>query len=95
MFICLYVINEKNLTGHYLFDFCSKIIISFYPCVNSTDNNHCKSKDDIDYYLNNTYASMFLQIITIDENQIPMTRTYIENPYTTVTNILLQISKFF
>ena len=47
--------------------------------------NHCKSKDIIDYYLNNTYVSMFLQSLTIDEKQIPMTRTYIENPYTTAS----------
>ena len=82
---CLYDINKKNLTGHYVFDLYSKIIISFYPCVNNTENNNnCKSKDIIDYYLNNSYASIFIQSITIDENQIPMTRTYIEKPFTTV-----------
>ena len=82
---CLYDIDKKNLTGHFVFDHYSKIIISFYPCINSTENNnHCKSQDIIDYYLNNTYFSMILQSITIDEDQIPMTETYIENPYTTV-----------
>ena len=96
---CLYDIDKKNLTGSYVFDYYSQIIISFYPCVNSSENNnHCKSKNIIDYYLNNTYVSMFLQSITIDQKQIPMTRTYIENPYTTISQysfkdyqILLQI----
>ena len=83
---CLYDIDKKNLTGHFVFGHYSKIIISFYPCVNTTENNnHCKPKNIIDYYLNNTYVSMLLQSITIDENQIPMTRTYIENPFTTVS----------
>ena len=82
---CLYDIDKKNLTGHFVFDHYNKIIISFYPCVNSTENNyHCKPKNIIDYYLNNTYVSMLLQSITVNEDQIPMTRTYIENPYTTV-----------
>ena len=83
---CLYDINKNNLTGHFVFGHYSKIIISFYPCVNSTENNnHCKPKNIIDYYLNNTYVSMLLQSITIDDNHIPMTRTYIENPFTTVS----------
>ena len=83
---CLYDINKKNLTGHFVFDHYNKIIISFYKCVNTTENNnHCKPKEIIDYYLNNTYFSMLLTGITIDETQIPMTRTYIENPFTTVS----------
>ena len=83
---CLYGINNKNLTGHFVFDHYSKIRIAFYPCVNSTENNnHCKPKNIIDYYLNNTYASMLLQSITIDENKIPMTKIYIENPFTIVS----------
>ena len=82
---CLYDINKKNLTGNFIFDHYSKIVISFYPCINNTENNnHCKPKNIIDYYLNNTYVGMYLQSSTIDENQIPMTRTYIESPYTTI-----------
>ena len=82
---CLYDINNKNLTGNFIFDYYSEIVISFYPCVNSTENNnHCKSRDIIDYYLNSTFVGMFLKSITIDEKQILMTRDYIENPYTTV-----------
>ena len=83
---CLYDIDKKNLTGHFVFDYYSKIIISFYKCVNTTENNnHCKPKEIIDYYLNNTYMSMILQSITIDETQIPITRAYVENPFTTVS----------
>ena len=82
---CLYDINKKNLTGHFIFDHYSEIVISFYPCINSTENNnHCKSKDIINYYLNSTYVGLFLKSITIDEKQIPMTRDYLENPFTTV-----------
>ena len=83
---CLYGIDKKNLSGHFVFDHYSKIKISFYRCVNSTENNnHCKSKNIIDYYLNNSYFSMLLQSITIDQNQIPMTRNYIENPFTIIS----------
>ena len=82
---CLYDINKKNLTGNFAFDHYSRIIISFYPCINSTENNnHCKSKNIIDYYLNTTYVGVILQSITVDEKQIPMTRNYIETPFTTV-----------
>ena len=82
---CLYDINKKNLTGNFAFDHYSRIIISFYPCINSTENNnHCKSQNIIDYYLNTTYVGVILQSITVDEKQIPMTRNYIETPFTTV-----------
>ena len=82
---CLYDINKIDLIGHFIFDQYSQIVISFYPCVNSTENNnHCKSKNIIDYYLNSTYVGMFLKSITIDEKQIPMTIDYLENPFTTV-----------
>ena len=81
---CLYDMDKRNLTGHFVFDQYSQILISFYPCVNNTENNyHCKPKKIIDYYLNNTYFGLFLQSITIDENLIPMTRTYIEDLYST------------
>ena len=82
---CLYDIDKKNLTGHFNFNYYSQILISFYSCINSTENNnHCKSKDVIDYYLNNTYVSLFIHSITIDEKQISMTRNSLENQYTTV-----------
>ena len=82
---CLYDIDKKNLTGHFIFDHYSQIIISFYPCVNNTENNnHCKPKNIIDYYLNNTYVSMLIQSLTIDKTQIPMIRTFIENEYTSI-----------
>ena len=82
---CLYDINKKNLTGNFAFDHYSRIVISFYSCVNSTENNnHCKSKDEIDYYLNSTYVGVTLLSVTIDEKHIPMTRNYVESPFTTV-----------
>ena len=82
---CFYDMDKKNLTGHFNFDYYSQIIVSFYPCVNSTENNnHCKPKDIMDYYLNNTYVSMIIQSITIDEKQISMAKTSIENQYTTI-----------
>ena len=81
---CLYDIDKKNLTGHFNFNYYSQIIISFYSCINSTENNnHCKSKDIIDYYLNNTYVVIYLHSITIDEKEIPMTRNSLENQYST------------
>ena len=82
---CLYDIYKKNLIGHYNFDHYSRIVISFYPCVNSTENNnHCKPKNIIDYYLNGSYLGMSLKSLTVDENEIPMTKTYIETSFTTI-----------
>ena len=82
---CLYDIDKKNLTGNFIFSYYSRIVISFYPCENNTENNNfCKPKNIIDYYLNNTYVSTYLQSITIDEKQIPMTRKSLESQYTTI-----------
>ena len=90
---CLYDIDKKNLTGNFIFNYYSRIVISFYPCENSTkNNNHCKPKNIIEYYLNNTYVAMYLQSINIDEKQIPMTKTYIESP---VTNVGLNFFRNF
>ena len=36
---CLYDIDKKNLTGHFNFNYYSQIKISFYSCINSTENN--------------------------------------------------------
>ena len=82
---CLYDIDKKSLTGNYIFGNYSRIVISFYPCINNTENNnHCKPKNIINYYLNNTYVRMYLQSITLDEKQIPMFRNYIESPFTNI-----------
>ena len=82
---CLVDIDQKNLTGHFNYDYYNQIIISFYKCINSTENNnHCKPKNIIDYYLNNTYVALFLQSLTIDENRISMLNFTMENHYTTI-----------
>ena len=62
----LYCFKEMNetLEGHSNSDYQSYFYISFFPCVNTTkNNNHCKSREDIDYYLKNTFVSFQIQDI--------------------------------
>ena len=71
---CLKEINE-SLIGHYSYDNYSLFYISFFPCKNSTENNnHCKPREDIDYYLNGTFVSFYMQDIemNLQEYDIPV-----------------------
>ena len=72
----LYCFKEMNetLVGHFSYDLYSLFYISFFPCVNTTENNnHCKSREDIDYYLKNTFLSFQMQ-------DIEMTPQYYNSP---------------
>ena len=68
----LYCFKEMNesLTGHFSFDNYSLFFISFFPCINTTENNnHCKSKKEIDYYLKGTFVSFHMQDIEMNPQQ--------------------------
>ena len=90
-FYCFKEINE-TLMGHFSYDIYSLFYISFFPCVNKTENNnHCKSIEEIDYYLNGTFLSIELQ-------DVEMTPQFYNTParardkdiYTTVGKKLFQ-----
>ena len=52
--------------GHYSYDNYSLFFISLFPCVNNSDNNnHCKPKEVIDYYLKGTFVSIQMQDIEL------------------------------
>ena len=73
-FYCFKVMNE-TLMGHFSYDIYSLFYISLFPCVNTTENNHhCKSLEEIDYYLNNTF-------LTIQVQDIEMTPQFYNSPY--------------
>lgn len=64
-----YCIKNFNYTieGTFLHDKYSFIMFDFYKCVNSTENgNSCKSQNEIDYYLNGTFASIEFTDISLD-----------------------------
>ena len=55
---CFKDINESFI-GHFSFDNYSFFFLEFYVCKNTTENNNkCKTREEIDFYLNSTYLSM-------------------------------------
>lgn len=79
---CLDDIN-LNLAGSFIYDKMSFIQILIYPCVNNTENNnHCKSKNVIDKYLEENYISIILKDLGI-------------NPYNYTSPILPSIQNLY
>lgn len=72
-YYCIKKIDEI-LEGHLTYDVYSYIYLSFFPCVNTTENNQmCKPKEIIDKYLRRTYLTLKLQ-------DIEMTPQNYDNP---------------
>ena len=53
------------LQGHTTYDVYSYFYVGFYPCVNTTTRQNCKSPEEIDRYLKNTYVSFKMQDIEL------------------------------
>ena len=56
---------EDKLFGHFSYDYYSFFFVQFFPCMNSTNNNNCKTKEKMDYYLKSTYISFAMQDIEL------------------------------
>ena len=55
---CFKKMNE-SLIGHFSYDYYSFLYIEIYACKNTTENqNKCKTREEMDYYLNSTFLSM-------------------------------------
>ena len=64
-YYCFKEMNE-TLIGHFSYDNYSLFYISFYPCVNSSENNNkCKPLEVIDYYLKDSFISFQMQDIEL------------------------------
>jgi len=64
-YYCFKEMNE-TLLGHFSYDNYSLFFISFYPCVNSSENNNnCKPLEVIDYYLKDSFISFQMQDIEL------------------------------
>ena len=78
-----YCLNKVN---HTLKAYMNSFVIKIYPCKNTTENNnHCKPKEIIDYYLNGNNLIIKLEDILITPNnfQFPVKERIIEL-YTTL-----------
>ena len=53
------------LQGHTTYDVYSYFYVGFYPCVNTTIKQNCKSPEEIDQYLKNTYVCFKMQDIEL------------------------------
>ena len=83
-----YCLSDFNLTlaGGYKYDIMNYIRIKIIPCVNSTQNNYtCKTKDEIDYYINGGYLSILFMDIGLNPSNFsyPIVHT-LQDLYTTV-----------
>ena len=83
---------DEELVGHFSYDYYSFFYIEFFPCINTTENNnHCKSKEIIDYYLKNTFVSFQLQDIELTpQNYTTPVRARNQDVYTKVGKKLFQ-----
>ena len=84
---CLKELHD-NLTfvGGFKYNQMTYILIKIFPCVNTTENNnHCKTQEEIDYYLTNGYFSILVKDFGLN----PSNYTYpilptIQDLYTTI-----------
>ena len=53
------------LQGHTTYDVYSYFYVGFYPCVNTTTKQNCKSEEEIDKLLKNVYVSFKMQDIEL------------------------------
>jgi len=62
---CFKKVDDK-FVGHFSYDYYSFFFIQFFPCVNSTENNNkCKPKEKMDFYLKSTFVSFQMQDIEL------------------------------
>ena len=85
-YYCIKDFNGLKLAGSFTYDQTSYIKILLFPCINTTENNnHCKSKEIIDYYFSGTYISFLMKNIGITPNNYENpTTSIINNLYTTI-----------
>ena len=95
-----YCINYLNLTlaGNFKYDKLSYIRISFYPCVNkSENNNHCKPKEIIDSFLSGTFVSLLAKDIGLEPSNYthPFIPTFQDLYVTIDKSFFTEFSIFF
>ena len=64
----LYCFKDLDVTleGSFSYDSYSYFAVDFYPCKNTTENNnHCKTKEELDFYLMNTFVCFELEDIQL------------------------------
>ena len=86
----------KNLShilkGHYIYDEYSLYAVSIFPCVNTTENNNsCKSTEEIENKMENSYFTIELENIGLSpKNHSYPAQPIIENLYTSIGSGLLR-----
>ena len=74
--------NNISLKGDYMQESWNFIQFNFMKCVNSTENNNCKSENEINTILNEGFIGMFIPDNAIESSKFKIPyRTYIRNLY--------------
>jgi len=83
-----------NLTfaGGYKYEQMAYIRLKIFPCVNTTENNnHCKSQEEIDYYLTSSYLSILIKDFGLNPSnyEYPISPT-LQDLFTTIDRRLFR-----
>ena len=85
---------DYNLTfaGGYKYEKMTYIRLKMFPCINTTENNnHCKSREVIDYHLTSSYFSILFKDFGLNPSNysFPILPT-LQDLYTTIDKRILQ-----
>ena len=82
---CIKNINQ-TLKGHYIYDEYSLYSISIFPCINTTENNNsCKSIEEIENKIDNSFFAVELESIGLSpKNHSYPAQPIAENLYTSI-----------
>ena len=87
---CLIDYDNIALKGGFKYTEIGYIRINIYPCVNnSNNNNHCKPRETIDKFFNNSYFSILAKDTAINPNNFSHPgNPLLLNTYTTVNKLI-------
>lgn len=87
---CLLDHDNTTLKGGFKYDVIGYIKINIYPCINTTVNNsHCKPREVIDKFFNNTHFSILASDIALNPNNFSYPGVPILlNAYTSVNKLM-------
>ena len=93
---CIKNINQQ-LQGHQTYDIYSYYNIQFFPCVNTTNNNMCASKDNITQLLTKFGVTFSMQDIdlTPQDYKDPIKRRLKEVSLTVESNMYMEVHSFW
>ena len=92
-----YQYTRSLYSNYFTYDYYSFIYIQFFPCINSTENNnHCKTMEQIDFYLNNTFICFEMEDVELTPQNYtsPVRERNLDIYFTVGKKLFQEIQKF-